>query len=168
MNNEILEVVKKHFEMYTLMQEEDLYKLVHQSFFGPAHYINDAAWANKYIKVEAESCQDKEPEIIYLGGGYYRYELVNNEEYLTTLCEAFIESANHITENKDGFRKILENVSKHLPNPEFKEKFEKLINEMDSFDYPAISHSYIYSQNYHPHYRVVHKKFINKIVLPNK
>ena len=167
MNNDLLEVVKKHLEMYPLMQEEDLYKLVHQSFFGPAHYINDVSWANQYIKVEAESSETVDPEIIYIGGGYYRYQLVNDEEYLNTLCEAFVESANHITENKDGFKKVLENVSKHLPNGELKEKFNKLINEMDSFDYPAISHSYIYSLNYHPHYRIVHKKYISKIVLPS-
>ena len=166
MNNEIIDVLKRHLEMYPLMQEEDIYKLVHQSFFGPAHYINDVAWANKYIKVEAESLEEKEPEIIYIGGGYYRYSLFNDEEYLNTLCDAFVESANNFNENKDGFRELLLLVNKHIPSKDLKEKFKKLINEMANFDYPAISHSNVYRQNYHPHYRVIHEKFIKKIKLP--
>ena len=123
MNNEILEVLDKHLKMYPLMQEEDIYKLVHQSFFGPAHYINDVSWANKYIKVEAESCEDENKNIIYIGGGYYRYPLINDEEYLDSVCDAFVKSANTFNENKDGFRELLDLVSKHITKKELKEKY---------------------------------------------
>ena len=165
-NNEIVDVLKKHLKMYPLMQEEDIYKLVHQSFFGPAHYISDAAWANKYIKGEAEDSDNNQPEIIYIGGGYYRYQLIKNEQYLNTLCDAFIESANNFNENKEGFRELLSLVYRHIPNKDIKDKFKKLIDELGNIDYPAISHSLIYRENYHPHYRIVHEKYKNKIILP--
>ena len=165
-NNEIVNVLKKHLEMYPLMQEEDIYKLVHQSFFGPAHYISDAAWAKKYIKVETEESNKKEPEIIYIGGGYYRYQLVNDEQYINTLCDAFIESANNFNENKEGFRDLLQVAYRHIPNKDVKDRFRKMINELANFDYPAISHSFIYRENYHPHYRIVHEKYKDKIILP--
>ena len=165
-NNEIVDVLKKHLKMYPLMQEQDIYKLVHQSFFGPAHYISDVAWANKYIKTETEETDNKEPEILYIGGGYYRYQLMKDEQYLNTLCDAFIESANNIVENKDGFRELLMLAYRHIPDKEIKEKFKALINELANFDYPAISHSLIYRQNYHPHYRIVHEKYKDKIILP--
>ena len=126
MNDEILKVLDKHLRMYPLMQEEDIYKLVHQSFFGPAHYINDISWANKYIKVEAESSLDQdEDDIIYIGGGYYRYPLINDEKYLDSLCDAFVKSANTFNENKDGFGELLNTVSEHIKNKDMKKRFDK-------------------------------------------
>ena len=162
----MIDVLKKHLEMYPLMQEEDIYKLVHQSFFGPAHYISDAAWANEYIKGEAEDSNIDQPEIIYIGGGYYRYQLMQDEQYLNTLCDAFIESSNNFNENKEGFRELLSLVHCHIPNKDTKDRFKKLIDELGNFDYPAISHSLIYRENYHPHYRIVHEKYKDKIILP--
>lgn len=168
MNNEIIEIVKKHLKMYPLMQEEDIYKLVHQSFFGPAHYVDDATWAKKYLLNEAESCSDENPEIIEVGGGYYRYTLVYNHKYLESLCEAFIKSANTFNQNKDGFKELLDAVGASLSNKELRERFLKLAKELSSFDYLAISHSQIYRENYHPHYRIVYKDYIDDIVLPTK
>lgn len=164
--NKMIEIVKKHLEMYPLMQEEDIYKLIHQSFFGPAHYIDDVNWAKKYLLTEAESCQNEMPEIIEVGGGYYRYTLISDEKYLATLCEAFIKSANTFNENKDGFKDLVDTVAASLTNKELKKKFLNLAKELSTFDYPAISHSQIYRENYHPHYRVIYKDYVKDIILP--
>ena len=164
--SDIVEILKKHLEMYPLMQEEDIYKLVHQSFFGPAHYVDDVLWAHKYLQVEAESCTADKPEIIDIGGGYYRYSLVNDATYLDSLCGAFVNSANTFNDNKDGFKELIDIVANNIPNKDLKKKFINLAKELASFDYPAISHSQIYRENYHPHYRIVYKGYIKEIVLP--
>lgn len=168
MKNEIIQIVKKHLKMYPLMQEEDIYKLVHQSFFGPAHYVDDAVWAKKYLLNEAELCKEEYPEIIDIGGGYYRYTLANDKKYLETLCEAFIKSANTFNQNKDGFKELLDAVGASLTNKELKKKFLNLAEELSNFDYLAISHSQIYRENYHPHYRIVFKDYVKNIILPKK
>lgn len=168
MNSKMIEIVKKHLEKYPLMQEEDIYKLLHQSFFGPAHYVDDVLWAKKYLFAEAESCKDDVPEIIEVGGGYFRYTLINNQQYLDSLCDAFVKSANTFNDNKDGFKELLDVIAEHLPNKELKNKYVKLAKDLSTFDYPAVSHSQIYRENYRPHYRIVHKDYIKDIILPNK
>ena len=92
------------------------------------------------------------------------YEATENEKYLDEAIQAGEYLLNTFNENKDGFGELLNTVSEHIKNKDMKKRFDKLISDMATFDYPAMSHSNIYRQNYQPHYRVIHEKYIKDIV----
>jgi hypothetical protein len=91
-------------------------------------------------------------------GEYARYSLINDKEYLDKLFNAFYESAIVSEKPLDGFIKILEICINYLKEKEeIYDEFLLLLKRMEELNYPAISHSQIYRDNYNPHYRLVKK-----------
>ena len=155
--NNFIDILNIHFKKYPLMQAEDVYKLAYQFYFGPAHFINDKEKAYNYLINEAKECTSKEIEITDLGE-YARYSLINDKEYLDKLFNAFYESAKVSEKPIDGFIKILDICTNYLKEKAgIYDEFLILLNKMKELNYPAISHSQIYRDNYNPHYRLVRK-----------
>ena len=155
--NNFIDILNIHFKKYPFMQAEDIYKLAYQFYFGPAHFINDKARAYNFIINEAKECTSKEIEVVDLWE-YARYSLINDKEYLDKLFNAFYESAKVSEKPLDGFIKILEICINYLKEKEeVDDKFLLLLKRMEELNYPAISHSQIYRDNYNPHYRLVKK-----------
>lgn len=155
--NNFIDILNIHFKKYPFMQAEDIYKLAYQFYFGPAHFINDKAKAYNFIINKAKECTSKEIEVVDLGE-CARYSLINDKEYLDKLFNAFYESAKVSEKPLDGFIKILEICINYLKEKEeVYDKFLLLLKRMEELNYPAISHSQIYRDNYNPHYRLVKK-----------
>ena len=155
--NSFIDILNYHFKKYPLMQAEDIYKLAYQFYFGPAHFINDKEKAYNYLLNEAKECSSKEIEITDLGE-YARYSLINDKEYLDKLFNAFYESTKVSKKPVDGFIKILDICTNYLKEKEgIYDEFLILLKKMEELNYPAISHSQIYKDNYNPHYRLVKK-----------
>ena len=155
--NNFIDILNIHFKKYPFMQAEDIYKLAYQFYFGPAHFINDKEKAYNFLINEAKECTSKEIEVVDLGE-CARYSLINDKEYLDKLFNAFYESAKVSEKPLDGFIKILEICINYLKEKEeVYDKFLLLLKRMEELNYPAISHSQIYRDNYNPHYRLVKK-----------
>lgn len=162
--NNFLDILKFHLNKYPLMQAEDIYKLAYQFYFGPAHFINDKEKAYAYLLKEAKETNNKDIEVIDVGE-YVRVSLINDEKYLSELFNAFIKSAKKSDKSIDDFIKLLDTCSEYLINNEvLYHDFLSLLQKMKELNYPAISHSQIYKDNYHPHYRLINKKFTNKLI----
>ena len=155
--NNFIDILDYHFKKYPLLQAEDIYKLAYQFYFGPAHFINDKEKAYNFLLNEAKECSSKEIEITDLGE-YARYSLINDKEYLDKLFNAFYESAKTSEKPIEGFVEILETCIDYLKEKEgIYGEFLILLKKMKELNYPAISHSKIYKDNYIPHYRLVRK-----------
>lgn len=145
------------------MQAEDIYKLAYQFYFGPAHFIDDKDKAFTYLLKEAEEIQQKDIQIIDIGE-YVRFSLINDEKYLLELFNAFVESAKKSDKSVDNFIRLLDTCSEYLSNNHtLCHEFLSLIIRMKELNYPAISHSQIYKDNYHPHYRLINKEIAKSL-----
>jgi len=160
MNKKFKEILIRHLEQYPLMQAEDIYKLAYQFSFGPGHFFINEEEALKRLFNEAEQVNEKEMEIVEVGNGYYRYHLVNDETTLRKIYEAFIKTIKEGKPSNIDFESLLNEIGSYLNNLIISfdsNNFTNLTNEMKQKGYPAISHSDLYRNTYHPHYRLVKK-----------
>ena len=145
------------------MEIRDMCKLVYQSIFGGGHMITDMSKSLSRICNEYEKVKDilpKEEVVEQIGEDTCRIYLNSIRQGLNpvTLNKLFVLSAS----NKKGTIENLENEletilhfcdSKVLPFDSADVKV--FIQNWKEQEYPAISHSDTYRQNYHPAYRVV-------------
>ena len=160
MNKEFKEILIRHLEKYPLMQEEDVYKLAYQFSFGPGHFFINEEQAYKRLLNEAKEVGASKEELIEVGNGYYRFHLSNDPSILKTIYEAFIKTVKENKPRNVNFESLLNEISDYLKelNISFDiNNFLILIKEMKEKGYPAISHSDLYRNTYHPHYLLVKK-----------
>lgn len=152
--------LKGHLEKYPLMQIEDILKLHLQGILGPAHLVNDYDKAYQRINNEYQSIKDLD----------YQYELIEeiSDEYVRIYLKPYFELKNDFKKLVEAF--ILSSKEKQ-DIPLFIKEVKSLMNEenkgfltsyLESKNY-LISHSEIYRSHYHPHYLVIHKKYLELI-----
>ena len=162
--DEIISILKSHKELFPLMQFDDVYKLIYQHCYGPKHMSMSKSDAFNSIKKEASVCKNMNYETIDIGNGFIRVSIVDDDSFIDKLCDAFINSINN-----NGATKNIEHVLTY--NKEFICKlfcfdildYELKINSLKEKDFPPMSHSEIYKNNYFPHYRVINRKFLKGI-----
>jgi len=144
-------LLKKQKQKYPLMQDADIHKYLAQSFFGPSHILdhNDSL---KYLIKETEEAKksiNNETKILeYIGNNHYRvhlkpYILGNYNIHLLNI--AFVNSSllSHGAKDQRKYKRYL--VRFNLATTDI---------------YSVPHHSKIYKENYDPHYRVIHKKYL--------
>lgn len=141
MNN----IINWHKSKYPLIQEQDIYKLVYQSFFASGHMIENKVTSLEYLENEMNSLDDIYQDLYEeIGNGYVRLNLRPFKKYnlsIDYLNDAFVQSAK-------------------VNNP--LEDFNKLIDKLGIYNFKDnVHHSIIYKDNYKPNYRVINKEFIN-------
>lgn len=147
-----------HINKYPLMQVEDKIKLIMQGNLGPGHLVNDYQVVLKRVLSELNEVSTNKEEMfeeisdnyvrVYLGPYYDEHHNFDN------LVKMFIESSK---EEKDfeNFFKELSSLRETLN----KEEQDYLDIYLSNKNY-LISHSKTYKDIYHPHYLVVHKKYL--------
>lgn len=167
MINELEHTLLHHSKTYPLMQVTDAVKLIYQGEFGGGHLVRDRDECLARIKKEAEISSKSYGEAIEdIGFGIVRVNLASIESIGIThekLCDLFIESASIIKGDLSTFFKKLECLSALTSN----NAFSFTLRELDSYleEYiksgcPAVSHSEIYRNEYHPAYRIVLKSLL--------
>ena len=157
------QILLKHIKKYPKMQLTDLVKLIYQNEFGGGHLIKDSNVSLAYLK--KEYCQLKQDESIDLyeeiGNGIVRVNLAaldKNNLSLERLNELFVKSANEHKGNVENFERKLQILEKLIEEKKVsisKEEYTNYINEYKKLNYPAVSHSEIYREYYHPSYRII-------------
>ena len=167
MIKELENIILTHTQKYPLMQVTDAVKLIYQGEFGGGHLVRDRKECLSRIKKEAEISSKSYGEVIEdIGFGIVRVNLASIESIGIThekLCDLFIESASIIKGDLSTFFKKLECLSALTSN----NAFSFTLRELDSYleEYiksgcPAVSHSEIYRNEYHPAYRIVLKSLL--------
>ncbi len=148
----------EHYRKYPLLQAEDIFKYLFQSAFGCEHLVSDYAAALNYIKKERELLESL-PTLDELDGDYTRVHISCLEP--ETLARLFCLSA----KKEDGLASLerkLE-VTKELVAdgslPLDGEEFAKKLAAWREKGYPALHHSDVFREAYHPAYRVISNKY---------
>jgi hypothetical protein len=169
-DTEIIKIAVKEFELHPKATATDYYKLFFQSFYGPGHLIKNPEIAFKRLLEELkESKHFNSVPIQDIGNGFYRVNLKPVKEGIISakeLLSAFINSRQPEPVFEDWiivWNRIC-NILHSVPNFEFL----KNNNEISLFTANKknlVSHSKIYKDCYHPHYRIIHKNYLTKALL---
>ena len=152
--------LKEHLKRYPLMQLEDILKLYFQGILGPGHLVKEYSFALQRVEQEYQQIKDEKyehPLIEEISDEYVRIYLLpyrQNHGDFSKLVKAFKESAKEPIDLSNFLQKVRE-----LREIYDKKKIDEYL---ESGEY-LISHSAIYKTNYHPHYLVIHKKYLPQI-----
>lgn len=163
----LTEILLAHARKYPLMQPRDAVKLLYQGCFGGGHLISDEAACLEFLRREyAAKPQTDDTLLEDIGRGMVRIHLSALDAHGYTaeqLGQDFIRSANSVTGSMDGFLESLSLLGAltHAGKMPFSEEaLRSYLHEYAAAGYPAISHSQIYRDAYHPAYRVMHVSFL--------
>lgn len=156
MNYNISDIVKRHLALYPLMRDEDIIKLIYQISFGASHFsgnVNDVERSIENETATAPGCRHSAVDL----GNAVRLELgspLAKELGSSILSKTFVFSAK--AKKAGGESVFLSNCALAEKFAFDKEKFAALRNDA-LISHP--SHSDAYKAAYHPHYRVMSKKY---------
>jgi len=164
--NEFAAAVSEEISLRPLAAAQDIYKLAHQSVFGPGHIISSAESARGYLEKEMAALGQTLPHektIEELGGGMVR---VNLRPYRDSggsterLLDAMMEMAKTAgaPENVGVMAERIEAARTALAAKGKKglaDELGRLAAEQAKKGYPALHHSEAYRKAYLPAYRVV-------------
>ena len=163
--------LNNQLSQYPKMEIQDLYKLIHQGVMGSEHAVNDEESARSWLLEEINHMQPGplEPVVdpISIGGEIVR---INLRPYIKAggdpqaLLHAFIRTANEYQGSPREIIKCWNYAEKFARSGDLKYQPDALsdfITLMSDRAYPAVHHSEMYVQNYHPAYRVVVYSILN-------
>ena len=148
-------MLKEYLIKYPQSTIQDILKLLYQCEFGSNHMIEDQQYAYNYLKEECSQLTNDDYEIEDIGDEYIRFHLFNASEIqLKTIHQLFVLSCKENTNMNDFLIKLKQ--LKHI-YPNYKEDIDAYINK----GCPMLRHSEQYRQAYHPHYRIMKKKYFS-------
>ena len=160
------ELIIKHCEKYPLLEVRDVFKYVYQSSYGCEHLVLSAEVVTEYIRKEYESMPKGSNIMIEaLDGDYSRVGLgylglgLSAEALGELFCRSAKKEENgrlYLEEKIDVIRELI-NEGKI---PFSLSEFETLLNQWRQLGYPAIRHSEIFRNAYHPAYRVIANEYL--------
>ena len=150
------------------MTPQDAVKLLYQSEFGCGHFAPSPERAREMLYRECEGLEkdEKHRKIDIIGGGFIRLHLeplVGNLEALDALADAFVRSAMAPCGSPEGFRIRLDTLKSMAQSGEAPFSYSELEEFLEGYEKlgcPAVHHSEVYRENYHPAYRVVKKSLL--------
>ena len=161
------EIIAFHAKRYPLMQPQDAVKLLYQQAFGVGHLIADKRTFYERLIREMESTEIV-PDIPLsepIGNGLVRVMLASPEiarisaEELTAAC---IRTAAEPLDSMETFSEklaVLEGCCRQGMFAFTPAELSAYLTAYRAAGFPAVSHSEIYRQAYHPAYRVVKEAF---------
>lgn len=154
-----------HCQAYPKLQIQDVFKFLHQSVFGCEHLVSSLAQATDFIRAEYSAASNADMQIERLDGAYSRVPLAYMKTGLSaeTLGKLFVASARQ-AENGASLltEKLL--IAKQLTHegalPFSHAAFKAALTEWAAKGYPAVRHSDVFREHYHPSYRVIANEYI--------
>lgn len=145
--------INYHLKKYSQITTQDVVKMLYQNHFGPGHFIKNIDYAISYYKLELLNSKINIKDNLYehIGNDYIR---VNIHQYNllfkdNELINMFYNSA-LIKYNKEEQIKKYKEIISSIPSDYF----------IKNYNFTDVHHSLIYNALYHPHYRVIHTKFL--------
>ena len=164
-----------HFRIHEGIQLRDIYKLAHQSVFGPEHL--DAAAFESAIKEEMHSpdVAFEEPllESISVDASVCRINLrVARKRQIAPalIAEAVQVSAEQFSRSRDELARLWNDAGDSLKNLKkgFNAKdFRELTRMVEEKDFPPLHHSRSYHKLNRPAYRVLMKVELRRLMPPS-
>ena len=169
----IREAIERQMVTYPESTLQDVYKSFYQDRFGPGHMITDTASARSYLMRElSEMCDTSAVYYEPTGseGRFVRVYLSAIADSLITveqLLDAFIQSANEVQEPQTEWATEWEDIVGVIRKYDLKvndfEALQPVLSEAAQ-NHQAVHHSQAYREAYHPHYRIVEREVLQKIL----
>ena len=169
----IREAIERQMVTYPESTLQDVYKSFYQDRFGPGHMISDTASARSYLMRELSEMSDASAvyyEPTGSEGRFVRVYLSTIADSLLTaeqLLDAFIQSANAVqapqTEWASEWEGIVGVIRKYDLKVNDFEVLQPVLSEAAQ-NHQAVHHSQAYREAYHPHYRIVEREVLQKIL----
>ena len=169
----IREAIERQMAIYPESTLQDVYKSFYQDRFGPGHMISDTASARSYLMRELAEMSDTLAvyyEPTGSEGRFVRVYLSAVADSLITaeqLLDAFIQSANEVQEPQTEWATEWEDIVGVI------RKYDLKVNDFEALqpvlaeaaqNHQAVHHSQAYREVYHPHYRIVEREVLQKIL----
>ncbi|MDX9807077.1 MAG: hypothetical protein RBS87_00775, partial [Acholeplasma sp.] len=167
------EQILYHQKLYPNMLLQDHVKRIHQMIFGPAHAHSQPSLdkVKQYMTSELHEMKVNEcgDDIIEIGHDFVRVDLglvLKEQTTIELLSQAFVSSMNPEFIDKEPVSVInhalkeLEHMIELEALPYNLDESISWLDQYRSLGYPAIHHSDTYRDLYHPHYRVIHSKYL--------
>lgn len=166
-------ILLAHAARYPQMEPRDAVKLIYQNEFGGGHLISDEQACMDYLNREYASVfQQADADLLEeIGNGLVRVNLAALDACFLPVAElgaAFLRSAAIHQGNRESFRKkltVLRTLTRDGHMPFSETALETYLADYEKAGFPAVSHSEIYRNVYHPAYRVVRKEDLPMQVL---
>ena len=170
-NDDLIDILKYHINKYPKMEVQDVIKLLYQNEFGGGHLISDSNKSLTYLNYEYENIKKDFSLPLYedIGNNLIRLNLKAIDTTKISLMEIndiFVSSSNKVKGSMNSFLNKIELVKQLTINNFFIFTYEELdeyLNKYKKNNYPIVSHSKTYKDNYDPAYRVVIKDYLNQI-----
>ncbi|MCM1536406.1 MAG: hypothetical protein NC126_10835 [Clostridium sp.] len=157
MKKDWIGILKEHTERYPLMEPQDYGKLIFQSEFGAEHMIADAESVQAFLLKEWEELPQNgfsSPKGIEdIGGDLCRFPLsaCESKEAAALLAKLFLLTV------QGGERMFKEKIEQTI---QFGiSGMEEWVKAWAAQGYPAVHHSTVYRDAYHPHYRLLRREY---------
>lgn len=155
----------EYFKTYPLSTIQDFIKYLYQSTLGSAHLIQNVEDNYAYLINEYENIEYDPNHILYekISDELVRVHLeaINPKDLKVyhTLFMKSIEISNSKQELINTFHQVEKGILEGWIPFEINE-WKKEISEYISKDCPTVSHSTIFKENYHPHYRLMKVEYL--------
>lgn len=170
----LTDLLNYHLCLHKGVELRDIYKLVHQSIFGPEH-LGEAA-SEEAIREEMDSpnVEFEEPllESISVDGSACRVNLrVARKRGIppAVITETMRMSVGGFSRSRNDFARLWANVGDSLGDLPIRlsgEGYEELTRRMRENDFPALHHSSSYRKYNWPAYRVLMKRELDRFMPP--
>lgn len=169
--------VEYHMQEYPYSTLKDLYKYFFQDAYGSGHLVDDTDAAKKSLLEELLSYSRIIGKIAEPTGyrhNFYRVSLSVIKKDLVPIdlyFTAFVQSAKNfkpvdIDEWKQEWEKIEIAIrSLQLSIPDYQEDRKEIMRRLNEGKYES-QHSWIFSDTYRPHYRLMTKEVFHTVILP--
>jgi len=165
LNEKIVKLLNKEFDLHPKAQLIDYYKLFFQGTFGPAHIIQDKVEAKTSLKNELVAAEEfdviDKQNVSYLNNFFrVNINLINtNAVTFDTFFDAFLESTTvkiiiSYEDWVDHWKRIKQEIlNMNIPINNFNEQSAELDKKINKR--LIVSHSNVYRSAYNPHYRLI-------------
>ncbi len=160
--NELLNLVNRFIENHPSVRARDLYKIIYQKNFGPAHILEDMKIAHENFLEEYENCTPHEGNIFesiddtrrvfWLYLRHAKAEEIPHE----SIWDIVVRSGRNVVGSVDDFRIEWAKISNYLKSIEFEDSDLAELDANSQYDTPPfVNHSEEFIRVAKPSYRVV-------------
>ncbi|MBL7073960.1 hypothetical protein ISS37_01810 [candidate division KSB1 bacterium] len=170
----LTDLIQYHRSIHENLEIADVYKLLYQGVFGPAHLLQNSESAKAWLEMEFTEVDPNstEPltEPVSLDGEIIRVNLKPFKMkggLVEKLFQAMVLSAREIKGNRDDFLKLWNEFKRLVEEGELQYDWDELKafdREISEDDLPVIHHSRDYTGMNKPAYRVVRRKIFEKML----
>lgn len=170
---QIIHFIENELLLYPQLRLVDLYKNLFQDAFGPGHLINDRAKAEEYLRWELAQEDEGDTRALHalgLENAFYRVNLllikkqkISIEQMIDGMQRsALLARQPAIEQWRIEWERVVDVILQMAPNlPHYEADLAFIQNLLDS-NKVMLHHSAHYVENYHPHYRVIHKTIVEE------